>query len=47
MFMSVRAASKRTRVLSGCRIQSGRSLQSFEAAHSLVHTVIEQEDSFV
>jgi hypothetical protein len=36
-----------SRVVHGCRIQIWRSLQPFEAAHSLVHAVIEQEDSFV
>jgi hypothetical protein len=32
-----------SRSVHDCRIQIGRSLQTFEAAHSLVHPVIEQE----
>jgi hypothetical protein len=36
-----------SRSVHGCRIQIGGAFQPFEAAHSLVHTVIEQEDSFV
>jgi len=46
--MSARSASKRdSRSVHGCRVQIGRSLQPFKAAHSLVHTVIEQEIAFV